>query len=130
MQALVKQFNHFVLHHGTLLSATLETTRQVPYFTVVWVGLNTRILLHTILLCPHTVTPDTQFLDILSGRGLGPSSLVTDTHCNISEPGLSSVTKSVRQCAGKRFLLVLDCYRGNAEQTEIVLHRAVPVGDV
>ena len=100
----------------------------MPYFSVVWVGLNTRILLQTILLCPHQLTPDTQFLDILSGQGLVPSSLVSDSQ--YTEQGLSSAMDSVRQCAGKRFLLVLDCYHGNSEQTEIVLHRAVPVGDV
>ena len=112
-----------------IFSDSLDT-RQVPYFSVVWVGLNTKILLQTILLCPHKLTSDTQFLDILSGQGLGTSSLVSETPYTVSEPELGSVMDSVRQCASKRFLLVLDCYQGNDEQTEIVLQRALRVGDV
>ena len=101
----------------------------MPYFTVLWIGLNTQILLQTILLCPHRLQPNTQFLDILSGTGVDSSSLVSNSEYRVSEGDLKTVIESARHCANKRFLLVLDCYKGDSEEIEIILNRAAPVAD-
>ena len=102
----------------------------MPYFTVSWIGLNTRILLQTILLCPHHLQPNTQFLDLLIGSSTSPTSLVSEAEYRFSGSDLRTVIDSGRHCANKRFLLVLDCYQGDGENIEIILNRAVPVADV
>ncbi|XP_053400564.1 uncharacterized protein LOC128557308 [Mercenaria mercenaria] len=97
---------------------------KMPYFTVIWAGLNSRVLLCSHLPLGHVLKDNSSMLNILTGTALSNT---------LSEPGnqygdLQQVISTAKDCVDKRFLVVLDCYQGDTENTEIMVNRAVPTG--
>lgn len=95
---------------------------KVPYFTITWSGLNSQVLLHTHLLYGQTLKDKASVLDILAGTSHAQTTSEKGNHYR----DLQEVMLSAKDCVDKRFLVVLDCYQGNTEYTEIMVNRAIP----
>ncbi|KAK3587732.1 hypothetical protein CHS0354_042688 [Potamilus streckersoni] len=92
------------------------------FLTISWLGLNSKVILQTLFLCPSDIPSDSSLLDLLSGRGyinsLEPSQIAT---CHLD------LLETAYDCANQRFLLVLDLYQRDSQDVEIMLNRAVPL---
>ena len=97
---------------------------KVPYISITWAGLNSQVLLHSHLPVVHTLHEDATLLNILSGTAYSD----TMTKADNKFTDLQRFISTVKDCADKRFLIVLDCYQGDTENTEIMVNRAVPTG--
>ncbi|XP_052766526.1 RPA-related protein RADX-like [Mya arenaria] len=111
----------------TKTAAQLQDLQHLTsaYFTVTWSGLNSKILLQSHYIPPSTLTSKCDLMTLLQGKDQcqGSRSPVKDR----MEALLDNILKSANECTNRRFLVVLDCYQGNPEHTELMVNRALPL---
>lgn len=90
---------------------------------MIWAGLNERVLLQTHMLLPEELPDNCSLTDLLKGN---ISCNNRRSHVPISPAGMSRILQSARQCAKKRFLVVVDCYQ-DVQNSELMLNRAIEV---
>ncbi|XP_060561130.1 RPA-related protein RADX-like [Ruditapes philippinarum] len=120
------QFPHTELVAGQQTGGTDigEHCIKVPYISITWAGLNSQVLLTSHLPIVHTLQDDASFLNILTGAAYSD----TESKAGNQFGNIQQIMSTVKDCADRRFLVVLDCYQGDTENTEIMVNRAALTG--
>lgn len=92
------------------------------YFLLYWSGLNTKVLIPTIWTNSDILKPEDKLENLMcsSIKSLTGSQILTERE-------ITQIITSAKECESHRFLLVLDIYKADWKQTEIVLNAAYKI---